>query len=88
VKENGLVVPRQIFEMLARIGVSTAEEFIGAVYAFPLLIAGELGWKMPDVWRARDLLAALLPEHMTARLTAPEERPRQYFGARAPYHEV
>jgi len=88
VREGGLAVSRQIVEMLANIGVSTAEEFVGVVYAFPLLIAGELGWKIPDVWRARGLLTKILPPSMTASITPPEEDSRRHFGARPPSRNV
>ncbi len=88
IREEGLAVSRQIVEMLANIGVSTAEEFVSVVYAFPLLIAGELGWKISDVWRACGLLTKILPQHMTASITPPEEDSRRHFGARPPSRKV
>ena len=84
VRKEGLVVPQQIADILTKVGIQTAEEFVGMVYAFLMSIAVELNWKLSDVFRARELLIKDLTGHISESSHDPKKYPRPHLGARHP----
>lgn len=88
VRKEGLVVSQQIADMLAKMEIQNAEEFVSMVHGFPISIAVGLGWKLSDVFRARELLIKELTGHISGSFLDPRNDSRPYFGARPPSHRT
>ena len=84
VRGEQLLVPRDLAEALARLSVKNAVQFVSYLYTFPSAIAGELGWELEDVLKARSALVTKLRGTLPDVILDPPPAPKRSYGALPP----
>lgn len=64
IKDGWLLVPVELFVLLQRNGVRSAEEAVSWLHTYPMVLAVELHWTLEQVRSARTAFVALLRGHI------------------------
>lgn len=84
VRDDKLLLPREVAEALRKDGVRTAEDLLSYITAFPSSVAYELHWSLRDVTDAAAKLRTELEGHVPNDRLRPKLHPNPSLGARDP----
>src|SRR5687768_17213145 len=84
VQDDTLTVPTTVASSLAAMSITTAEDLLSYVQAFPNAVACQLGWSVVDLHTAAERLTTTLEGHVDEGLLHQEPELRRGFGARDP----